>query len=135
MKLSILSACLVFSFVGLMCAEEPLDVSMIQLIATPEKFNGKIVRVFGYLHLEFEGDGLYLHKDDEREGLTRNGIWFDRSPEVEATPKRFTDHYVLVEGRFDAQGHGHMGLWSGTITGITRVMTWPPKPQPLQRAR
>ena len=48
---------------------------MVQLLATPEKFDGKLVRVFGFLRLEFEGDALYFHREDDVQGLTRNGIW------------------------------------------------------------
>ena len=44
-------------------AEMAEDVSMVQLIATPEKFDGKFVRVHGFLNLGFEGDSLYLHRE------------------------------------------------------------------------
>jgi len=30
------------------------NLSLINLIATPEKYNGKRIQVIGYLHLEFE---------------------------------------------------------------------------------
>lgn len=39
---------------------EPLHVSLIQLIANPEKYDGKQVAVVGFLRLEFEGNALYL---------------------------------------------------------------------------
>jgi hypothetical protein len=41
-----------------------LDVSLIQLIANPESYDGKKVRIIGFLRLEFEGDALYLHQVD-----------------------------------------------------------------------
>ena len=107
-----------------MRAAEPIDVSMVQLLATPDKFHGKFVRVIGYLHLEFEGNGLYLHSEDELAALPKKGLWFDGTIETMKKPKDFTDQYVLVEGTFDAKSHGHMGMWSGTISGIKRVMPW-----------
>jgi len=55
--------------------EEYLEVSLIKLIATPEKYNGKRIQVIGYLHLEFEGNAIYLHKEDEEAGLSKNGFW------------------------------------------------------------
>jgi len=36
-------------------AQQPTDVTLIQLIANPEKFDGKLIRVIGFLRLEFEG--------------------------------------------------------------------------------
>jgi hypothetical protein len=34
--------------------------------------------------------------------------------------------YVLVEGRFNANERGHLGLWSGEIEAVTRIVPWPP---------
>ena len=44
-------------------ASDPLDVGMVQLLATPEKFDGKLVRVVGFLSLEFEGVGACVHEE------------------------------------------------------------------------
>ena len=41
-----------------------IDVSMVQLLATPEKYDGKLVRVIGVGNLEFEGNYLSLNKED-----------------------------------------------------------------------
>src|SRR5262249_40467238 len=50
-------------------------VSMVDLIANPQLFDGMNVLVAGYVHVEFEGRGIYLHKDDFRYGISRNGLW------------------------------------------------------------
>ena len=34
------------------------DVSLVQLLAVPERFHERRVRLIGYLHLAFEGNGL-----------------------------------------------------------------------------
>jgi len=44
----------------------PEDVSLIQLIANPQAYDGKTVRITGFLHLEFEGNAIYLHNEDFR---------------------------------------------------------------------
>lgn len=51
------------------------DVSLIQLIAQPEKFEGKRVRFIGFLRIEFEGNAIYLHREDFDHGITKNGLW------------------------------------------------------------
>jgi len=98
-------------------------VSIIQLLARPEVFDGKRVQVEGYIHLEFEGQGIYLHQEDEQRSLYRNGLWVEfQTDSTYKTPCQ--DRYVLIEGTFRARHHGHMGLWGGAITSITRCMPW-----------
>jgi hypothetical protein len=41
-----------------------VDVSVVQLIANPQLFDGKKVRFVGFLRREFEGDAFYLHRVD-----------------------------------------------------------------------
>ena len=52
------------------------DVTMIQLIATPEKYDGQLVRVIGVGNLEFEGNCISLSKEDLKYGVG-NSIWID----------------------------------------------------------
>jgi hypothetical protein len=102
-------------------AAEPLDVSLLQLIARPEQYNGKRVRVIGFCHLEFEGNGLYVHGEDYERAIYKNGIWLDVGPEKQG----FSDEYVLVEGTFDARMKGHLSLFSGSLRAVTRMDRWP----------
>ena len=103
----------------------PETVSMLQLIANPEKYDGKTVGVVGFLRLEFEGNELYLHKEDYDQRITKNGIWVDLSSKVKEDADKLDMHYVLVFGRFNAGKKGHMDLMSGSIE-IAAVTTWPP---------
>ena len=110
-------------FTGVCWAQSEVhDVSMIQLVANPEKYEGKYVRVKGFLRMEFEGNGLYLHREDYEKSLYRNGVWVHVA-ETEAN-RAFNMHYVLIEGTFDSKDKGHMGLWSGAIKDIKRVALW-----------
>ena len=99
------------------------EVSIFQLLARPEVFDGKRVRVAGYVHLEFEGNGIYLHREDEQRSLLRNGLWVDFSQGATMS-EQCQDRYVIVEGTFRARHHGHLGLWGGAITDITRCTPW-----------
>lgn len=113
-------------------AEEPVDVSMVQLVASPEKFDGRAIRVIGFLHLEADGNVLYLHSEDCVYTLIKNSIWVNETPLMK---KKFSDRYVLIEGTFDAQDHGFKGLWSGAISKITRVTPWSPKPKKSKKEK
>jgi hypothetical protein len=101
------------------------DVSLINVIASPEKYKGRKIRVIGYLNLEFEGNGIYLHKDDYENGIPKNGLWVEMSRDSIQLPqiKKCIKNYVLIEGTFDLSG-GHMGAFSGTIKDITRLEIW-----------
>ena len=103
-------------------AAELLNVSLVQLIANPKDYDGKFVRVIGFVSLEFEGNGIYLHEEDYKHGLTLNGLWLDITGEK--NPTEFDRKYVLVEGTFNAKWKGHMGLWSGSIQQIKRFQAW-----------
>jgi hypothetical protein len=53
---------------------EAEGVSLVQLIANPSVYQGKLVRVIGFCQLEFEGDALFLHREDFEQGLTKNAL-------------------------------------------------------------
>lgn len=126
MKL-IASFCLLLSSLlsAPMNADEPANVTLVQLIANPEKFDGKTIRVIGFLRLEFEGDVLYLHREDYENAILGNGIWVDTTAEMTKQKKALNMHYVLLEGTFSANDRGHMGMWSGTTKKICRAMVGP----------
>ena len=89
----------------------------IQLLATPERFDGQLVRVIGYVHFEFEGNAVYLHREDFVHGISKNGLWVTAAP-------TFNDTYAILEGRFNAQKTGHMGLFGGSIVDVRRLDRW-----------
>jgi hypothetical protein len=51
--------------------------SLIALIARPELYDGKVVRVIGFVRFEFEGNALYLSRLDYENAVSRNGLWID----------------------------------------------------------
>jgi hypothetical protein len=91
------------------------NVSMIQLIANPDKYDGKLISVIGYLRLEFEGNVLYLHEEDYEHSITKNAIWVSVGPKMKPYADQLNMHYVLLVGTFNAANKGHMGLNSGSI--------------------
>jgi hypothetical protein len=96
------------------------SVSLIELIANPTQFDGKRVRIIGFLRLEFEGTAIYLSREDFENGITKNGLWVS----TDQLDNTLSNRYVLLEGTFNASNPGHRGLWSGAIEKITRVQKW-----------
>ena len=113
------------------------EVSIIQLVANPRTYDGKVVRLIGYLHLEFEGDVLYLDRESFHYSISRNGIWLNVPKNMTAAQEKIVnDHYVICTGRFIADMHGHMDLNGGELSDVTRIELWdlirpdPAKAQP-----
>jgi hypothetical protein len=95
---------------------EVLDVSLIQLIASPEKFEGRRVQLKGYCRFVFEEQSLYLHREDAELLNTANAVWID-SKGHEGMDRSF----VRVEGTFTGAKHGHLRLWPGSLVQVTRL--------------
>jgi hypothetical protein len=85
------------------------------------------VRIVGYLNIAFEGDAIYLHKEDFNQSLTRNALWLEAKPEMRREMKKLNRRYVILEGIFDPSDTGHMGVFSGTLNDITRADSWNPR--------
>ena len=94
-------------------------MSIIELIANPARFDGKQVRVTGYLVREFEGDAIYLHRDDYDHAIFRNGLWVAFAREG-AEQRCKSLRYAAVEGRFSAKNRGPAGNWGGAVENVAR---------------
>ena len=100
----------------------PQSVSMIQLIANPERFDGKRVKVVGFVHFELESSSaVYLHREDFEHGLLLNRLGADLRAEIAKGHAAINDHYVLLEGTFRA---GEYGFSSGALVDITSADVW-----------
>ncbi|WP_256080403.1 hypothetical protein [Massilia sp. YIM B04103] len=100
------------------------DVSMIQLIANPQQYDGKPIRLIAFLNLEFEGNALYLHREDFDKSLLSNAVWISLDDQQTRAAKKLNGGYVLVEGIFNAKDRGHLGIFSGSIQRVTRIQSW-----------
>lgn len=97
------------------------DVTMIELISNPQKYHNKLVRVIGVGNLEFEGNAIYLNKED-LQYRTKNRIWIElgeRAIEY-SEAKEYNGKYVIVEGYFNKNNNGHFGLFCGAIEDVSR---------------
>ena len=97
---------------------------MVQLIADPARFDGQAIRVIAYLHLQFEGDAIYLHQEDFRRALIQNSMAIRLTPSQRQSAAKLNKAYVLVEGRFRAGEEGHGGLWQGAVHDVSRLSAW-----------
>ncbi len=101
------------------------DVTMIQLIANPEKYDGQLVRVIGVGNLEFEGNCISLSKEDLKYGVG-NSIWIELGEKAISyeEAQQYNGEYVIIEGIFDKDDCGHMNMFCGSIKNISRYELW-----------
>lgn len=98
------------------------SLSLIDVIANADKYNGEKVRLIGFLSLGFESKAVYLSSLDYKHSITKNALWVDVDKSGEY--KKFDKQYVLIEGVFDAKNKGHLKLYSGEIKDVTRIILW-----------
>jgi hypothetical protein len=102
-------------------------VSMVQLIATPERFEGKRVSVIGFLQVLSESIRLYSHQEDERNGIFENSLWVDRTKDMGNSRQSTVNmKYVRIIGR----------LQHGKIVAVSKCELWSDPDHPFsQRIR
>jgi hypothetical protein len=109
--------------------------SLIALIARPELYDGRRVRTVGFVHFEFEGNTLYVSREDYDNAIAKNGLWIDPPPGFQSSNgvarAQPNDRYVIVEATFSAQRQGHMGMSSGALEHVSRLDAWGHWPKPL----
>jgi hypothetical protein len=98
---------------------EPQRISIAALVANPERFEGKPVFVIGYYRSGFEHSAVYLHQEDAAHSITANGLWLQAD-----VPNDLRNGYIGVDGIFTGLARGHLGQWSGTLCGVSRVVPW-----------
>jgi len=103
-------------------------VSLIQLIANPDEYHGKLVRVVGVTNIEFEGNQIFTSKEHYKYSILMNALWINLDLDIlgvkEDELKNYNGKYVLIEGIFNKNETGHMGMNSGSIDKISRFDLW-----------
>jgi len=101
-----------------------INVSIINLIANPDKYDGKVVRVQGIGNIEFEGNALYLSTEDYEvmNGMNAIGLVPDYGQlnATEADLTALNGQPVLIEGVFEKNTEEYEYFFSGTINNVHR---------------
>ena len=101
------------------------NVTLVQLIATPQKYDGQLVRVIGVGNLEFEENCISLSREDLIYGVGNSiRIEFGERAISYDEAKEFNGEYVIVEGVFDKDDRGHTDRFCGSIKNISRYELW-----------
>ncbi|WP_299223868.1 hypothetical protein [uncultured Psychroserpens sp.] len=103
-------------------------VSLIDLIANPEKYDGRKVMIKGYLNFSNEGHAIYLSKGDFDYGHYKNALYINISDaEIIKRKINYTDNaHGTIIGIFSKDDLGHRRLFSGSLKKI-EIIEWTEK--------
>ncbi len=107
---------------GSLASNYAVDVSMTELIATPERYHGVKVRLTAVGNLEFEGNCISVSKE-AWENYTNDSIWIELGDELAPyyeRLQRYNGEYVIIEGVFDMYDKGHFDSFQGALHNVTR---------------
>jgi hypothetical protein len=105
-------------------SQEPQNVSMVALLANVQNFDGKLILTQGFLLIKPDMDTLYLHEEDYRYGLDKNGFVLDIPENQRYKLKELNLKYVLIVGIMHSKNPDAVYRCSGTIVNITRLQAW-----------
>ena len=112
--------------------EQPEYVSIVQLVATPERFDGKLLVVTGFLSLGTEADELYISSSDEANGILENGISIVRTQEIQQKRAELNQKYVRVAGRFKLNNRLKARFTSGGFAEVESCQFWSDPQHPIR---
>lgn len=96
-------------------------VTLAQVLAHPDDYDGKRVSLTGYFHWEFEGSTFCPDEKAVAEHRDDDCVWLGQaSTFAEPEDVQFVnDAWIKVEGVFFKGPGGHFGMWPGALRRLT----------------
>ena len=96
------------------------EVSIQELVAAPDKFNGAHVRVIAPCLIEFEGSALYATEEAQEARAAHQAVWLQLNWPLLSERRALNGKYVLVEGQFVSDLRG-LDRFQGAIIDVTSL--------------
>jgi len=112
-------------------ASSTQNISLVQLIVTPEKFDGKQVSAVGFLTMDHDGDLLYMHEADSSNWILGNAIWIRRSEDMGKNRNVLSGKYVKVTGVFRADYTQQLRYPLGGFFEVNSITLWSDPASPV----
>jgi hypothetical protein len=105
-------------------------VSLVQLLANPERYDGRKIRAAGFFVYKGEQQALFLSSEDAENGISQNGITVAlQSPAYKQDDLASLDRkFISVKGAFVLRGAA--GARAPQIVGIEEVRSPPYAAEP-----
>lgn len=95
--------------------EEIQNISLVELIANPNKYHKKKIKVAGYFSNEHDGRAIYISKNDFITGIYKNGIYlyYGNLPMQKFEIEPPYQGYVTIIGVYNKDMKGSYNFYSG----------------------
>lgn len=109
--------------------DEMQYISIVDLIANPDKYDGKLVQITGVGSINFENMAVYLSPYDYKYG-TGNSIWLeinldDYDDATFSEMISYNGKYICVAGIFNKNNRGHFDSHAGALEQVSRYdLSW-----------
>jgi hypothetical protein len=114
-----------------------LPVALDALLDHPDLYDGKLIRVSGFLNNQHEDQGVYrtandakhIHLDGSRLARCHStqtlppmkAVWWELPPGLLANDLKCDAAEATVEGVYDACQAGHMDIFAGGVMNVSYV--------------
>jgi hypothetical protein len=112
-----------FFFTSLLVHKSNVErVSIISLIATPERYDKKWVAVKGFFVNEFENRVLFLDRNSAKKNIVENGITliFDSISKINMLNK-YQNQYLEIEGLFNKAKDNNKNTFNHYVSKIYNI--------------
>jgi hypothetical protein len=98
------------------------DVSLVSLIATPERFDGIYVNVQGIAYFDSKHyvNAIFLTREDKVRGNSSNAVFLYFSPAMRNCD-RLNGKFVTVQGKFSSANKGHLNMFPACLLNVDRL--------------
>jgi hypothetical protein len=66
-------------------------------------------------------NAIFLTREDKRKANGSNAIFLNLAPSIPNADK-WNDNFVVVQGVFVANNHGHLGLFTASLYNVDRIV-------------
>lgn len=103
--------------------QPPRKLKLVDVLADPEKYDGKRISVVGFYHGEFEGSSFSVDKVASKQRDYARSVWLSDSSSLanKSNINLRNDSWLRIDGIFLCGPGGHMGLWPGELDRPTRI--------------
>jgi hypothetical protein len=105
-------------------SDDIVHASMYELVALPNKFDGRRIVVTGFMFLGPRSTELFVHQEDEKHEILENGISLVRTKQMQDQKAELNFKYVRIVGRFKVRDSGIPPFTGGVLTDIEGCMLW-----------
>jgi hypothetical protein len=99
-------------------------VAMRDIFTDPPAFEGRKVRVAGFLGLDADGKALYMNRDDFNRSAAGHALRLDLTNAQLRSLSKLNNGRVLVEGTFSTNTNVDGTRWPGALKQVVRIRMW-----------